>query len=383
MRVLLVTWADELLEKLTVLSPEIEYCAIVVDEVEPAKKVLERVGLSTNLIYPMYDFKECIKNFFYDYILCVETNTYDSQITKVIQNYDIPKDKFLNLAALMSVKNFKTEQVLRYYKEHVSEFEMFATGISYIAVGLDITRFKRRLFNFAKASQDLYYDFQVAKSAILYGGGHSRIRYALIGLAPYSFHYDLSNTFGYRYIILQYLIALNDLHNFFIPIDTYKKFFNENYLATKIPLEYLNPNNPYDTISQQIQFISQKVRLNARNTIDGWATKDYPRTRDENVKILDDYLMLCEANNIRPIMFLPPMTEGYMKHFNKQKLDEFYYLTEQACKKHSSAVFVDGWELQGLNDTDFYDVYHLNIKGAAKFSAYLNNIIEQLDAQGG
>ena len=38
MRVLLVTWTDQLLEKLSALNPKLEYCAIVVDEVEPAKK---------------------------------------------------------------------------------------------------------------------------------------------------------------------------------------------------------------------------------------------------------------------------------------------------------------------------------------------------------
>ena len=41
MRVLLVTWTDQLFEKLSILNPELEYCAIVTDEVEPAKKILE------------------------------------------------------------------------------------------------------------------------------------------------------------------------------------------------------------------------------------------------------------------------------------------------------------------------------------------------------
>ena len=72
MRVLLVTWTDQLLQKLSILSPELEYCAIVVDEVEPAKKILERVGLSPNLIHPLYDLKECVKDFYYDCVMCVE-----------------------------------------------------------------------------------------------------------------------------------------------------------------------------------------------------------------------------------------------------------------------------------------------------------------------
>lgn len=173
---------------------------------------------------------------------------------------------------------------------------------------------------------------------------------------------------------MQYLIAFNDLHNFFVPVDFYKKFIRAEYLLMKLPLE------PFDYGAVPLnKKMDQQSRLNARNTIDGWADKNYPDTRDENIKILDDYLTLCGRNRIRPIMFLPPMTEGYIKHFNKQKLDEFHYLIGQACKKHPYAVFIDGWKLQGFTDRDFYDVFHLNIIGAAKFSTFLNSVIEKLD----
>lgn len=374
MRILLVTWTDQLLEKLQILNPELEYCAIVVDEVEDAKKIFERVGLPNKLFYPMYELKECVKDFYYDYIICVETNFYDSKITNKIQAHNVPKDKILSFAALNSPKNFYVENVLRYYKAHATEFEMFATGISYTEVGLDVTKFKYKLFNFGKSSQDLYYDFLIAKYAIACGGGIEKLRYALIGLAPYSFHYDLSNVFGYRYILLQYFIAFNDLHNFFVPADVYKKFIRKEYFELKFPTEPF-----YSEAIPRNKKMDQEARLNSREIIDGWSEKDYPETREENIKILDDYLTLCEENNIRPIMFLPPMTEGYKKHFNRQKIDEFYYLVGQACRKHSTAIFVNGWKLQGLTDADFYDVFHMNIQGAAKFSAFLNDFIESLE----
>lgn len=207
-----------------------------------------------------------------------------------------------------------------------------------------------------------------------YTGGHGKLKYALIGLAPYSFHYDLSKTFGYRYIPLQYLIAFNDLHNFFVPVDFYKKFIRAEYLLMKLPLEPFD----YGAVPWNKKMDPQ-ARLNARDIIDGWADKNYPDTRDENIKILDDYLTLCGRNRIRPIMFLPPMTEGYIKHFSKQKLDEFHYLVGQACKKHPYAVFIDGWKLQGFTDADFRDIDHMNVYGAAKFSTFLNSVIEQLD----
>ena len=72
MRILLVTWTDRLSDNLSLLNPELKYCAIAVDEVEPAKKILERVGLPQTLLKPLYELKDCVRDMYYDYVLCVE-----------------------------------------------------------------------------------------------------------------------------------------------------------------------------------------------------------------------------------------------------------------------------------------------------------------------
>ena len=378
MRILLVTWTDQLLEKLSALNPQLEFCAIVVDEVEPAQEILANSGLPKSFVHPLYELKECVKNFHYDYIICLENGWCQTALADNVKKYGVAQEKILNFCALTMVHNFLLERSLRYFKEHAAEFDMFATGISYIEKGLDVTQFKKKLFNFGRGSQDLYYNFQVAKHAVSCGGGYSKIRHALIGLAPYSFHYDLSKSITTQSLMLQYLIAFGDLHNFHMPADEYRKLFRAEYLASRLPLEPFDLNDPYLISKTVPRFMTPGSRLSARRTIDGWAEKNYPETRNENIKILGDYLTLCEENNIRPIMFLPPMSEGHVKYFSRQKLDEFYYLVRAACRKHSSAIFIDGWKLQGVTDADFYDVNHMNIQGAAKFSAFLNNFIEGL-----
>ncbi len=169
MRVLLVTWTDQLLEKLSILNPELEFCAIVVDEVEPAKKILERVGLPASLLYTLYDLKECVRDFYYDYIFCVEQGG-SVNFIRTVKDYGISKNKIIGLNFLDN-GNFMVERSLRYFKKHAAEFEMFATGMSYTEYGIDARRFKRKLFNFGKSSQDLYYDFQTAKFVVSCGGG--------------------------------------------------------------------------------------------------------------------------------------------------------------------------------------------------------------------
>lgn len=173
------------------------------------------------------------------------------------------------------------------------------------------------------------------------------------------------------------MTAFNDLHNFWMPLEEYRKIFRPEYLNYKMPLSADMYNDA--GVEGTVKHIERKERINARKGVDGWKNKSYPETVKENVKILDDYLTLCEKNKVRPIMFLPPLSDVYKKHFNRKILDEFYYLIREAQKKHPSAAFLDGWKLQGFSDDDFMDIGHMNLQGAAKFSTMLNNAIESLE----
>ena len=381
MRVLLVTSVEKLLRKLLILNRELEYCGIVVDEVEPAKEILEKVGLSDVPLYPMSELKTCAETPDYDYVVCVEDKWWRHALAAKIERYSVPRNKILNFCKLCGGINFLLERSLRYFKEHANEFEMFATGLSTVEKSINPSNFNLKLFNFGRGSQDLYYNFQVAKFAIsCVEKGHSKLRYALIGLAPYSFHHDLSNTVKFKYMMLQYFIAFKDLHNFFVPVDIYEKFFRKKYLMKRFLTAALDINVPYGVGTKLKRAMDNPTDSNAG--IHTWDGKYYPKTRDENIKILDDYLTLCEENNIRPVIFTVPVTEKYTDTFNKPLLEEFYSIIEQACQKHPKARFIDCLNWNGVTYDDFHDHEHITVQGAAKFSAYLNDFIEQLDKQG-
>lgn len=375
MKVLLVTTTYKLAEKLAALSPELEYCAAVVDNVKFAKEILSNAGLSQVPLYSLKTLQKRIETLEYDYLLLVQNKFYGTGVIKKIQSYGLPTDKIISFAQLPDRGNWETERHLRYYRKHAQDFEMFATGTSPTKNAIDVRQFKRKAFNFATSSQDLYYNFQIAKAVIPYGAEHGSMRYALIGLAPYVFHFDLSRTYIFKSRILPYLIAFNDIHNLPVPFDVYKQFLRAEWLAKKPSAAKVNING---LKSQKI--MEQEVIVDgATNT---WNGKYYPKTRDENIKILNDYLTLCEENNVRPIMFRVTNSEKYMANFNKILLDEFNILVEQACQKHPSAVFTDGWKLEGFTYDDFYDHGHMNVYGATKFSAYLNDFIEQVEKSG-
>ncbi len=184
MRVLLVTSTEKLLEKLSALNPKLEYCAIVVDEVEPAKEILDKFSLSQDLLHPMSELQKCVENLDYDYVLCVQDKFYDGKV-KVLQKCSVPTEKVVSLAALPTIGNWQTERHLRYYKEHSQEIEMFATGTSTTETSIDIRKFKHKAINVGTSSQDLYYSFQIAKFIILcvcVGGGVAEFAMLLLGL---------------------------------------------------------------------------------------------------------------------------------------------------------------------------------------------------------
>ncbi|MBQ7476848.1 MAG: hypothetical protein IJT06_05585 [Selenomonadaceae bacterium] len=205
----------------------------------------------------------------------------------------------------------------------------------------------------------------------------NNLKYILIGLGPYSFQFDQSRGSNEIFRLLQYVIAFNDLHNFWLPVEEYRKIFRVEYLSYKFP--YDSQMTCVRPLPARVNLMTPDIRIGARERIEIWKDRRFPETKIEYTKILDDYLTLCEKNNIRPIMFLPPVTEGYMKYFDKQLLDEFYCSVHDAQKKHPAAIFLDGWKLPTFPDSDFWDTDHLNINGAAKFSAMFNSMIENFE----
>lgn len=358
------------------MNPELEYCAIVVDKVEPAKEVLEQFGLSQDLLYPQSEIGKCIESLDYDYIICVQDNFYDDEI-KILKRHAVPTEKVVSFARLTNgVANFKTKRLLRYYRLHAQEVEAFVTGTSTAETSIDIEQFKYKMINLATSSQDLYYSYQIAKKIISDGKKRNgKLRYAFIGITPYYFHYDLSKTFLYKCRVLPYFVIFNDVHNFPIPVDAYKKFLSAEWLKRIYPAKGVNLNG-----IKLNKVVAKQVIQNGKTRT--WEGKYYPKTRDENVKIFDDYLTLCEENNIRPIIFRSNCTEIYMKNFCSELLEEFDVLVSQACQKHPSAFFFDGWKWSGVTYEDFYDLSHMNVNGAAKFSAHLRDLVERFEEQG-
>ena len=178
--------------------------------------------------------------------------------------------------------------------------------------------------------------------------------------------------------LLRFFISLDDLHDFWLPKEKYRKIFKAEYLNFGMLTEDITLDSIY--YKKIPGKMSITTNISARTLLAFWNGKYYPVTKEENIKILDDYLTLCEKNNVQPILFLTPMYSGYKKYFNKKIMNEFYYLVSKALEKHPSTRFFNGWKLEGFTYEYFFDYDHLNAGGAEKFSTLFNDFIMQLEA---
>ena len=179
--------------------------------------------------------------------------------------------------------------------------------------------------------------------------------------------------------LLQYFLYFRDLHNFHMSIEQYASLFRKEFLdGGYIRPTPINLNNVY--LGKPANRINSDSRLATRKIAETWLTKHYPKTVEENKQIFDDYLSLCEENEIKPIVFTPPQTRGAMEAYPKKLLDEFHTIRREIMSRHPTAVFFDGWQVQGfVDDVDFCDSIHLNTTGAVKFSRLFNQFIMQFE----
>lgn len=259
-------------------------------------------------------------------------------------------------------------------KENV---EGIITGISYAEKGIDEELLKKNFNKMARHSQDLYYDYNLVKYAIeKYKNQMVNLKYVLISLSYYSFQYDMSLS-AMKGKVPVYYKAIGKKHH----LSDVEKYLTETMNSEYIVNEVFNLDiYGYPKVKWKWNIISSDKSSNLINEEHGKKqaildyNKNYPETVKENTQILKDYLQLLNENNIKPIIVICPVSIYYAKYVSKQIREEFYNILNE-MKKQYNFQFLDCFNDNLFNDEDYYDVSHLNEKGAKKFTNMLNDYI--------
>jgi hypothetical protein len=302
----------------------------------------------------------------FDYLIISPRNAIArKQIKLQLEKLKISNEKIIDFYDYISGLEHKLS-ILAQKKD----YEVFVTGLSYAMLGIDEKYMKKPTINFSYESQDLYYDYNIAKHVI--NNYDNQFKYAVLGISYYSFDYDLSKSVNQSKTLLYYE-TLKDLHNYnknnigdFIKNkkDIYSKC-EKVFIDDFIKISYELPNS-----------MMSKEKIVAQRDLPYLdSNKDYPETVKENVNILYSYLKLLNENNVKSIIVVFPCSSYYYKHFST-RLEKRFYNIINSLKNNIQFEFYDYFKSDLFKDDDFIDISHLNKQGSQKMSEIISNIID-------
>ncbi|MDU4476654.1 chemotaxis protein [Clostridium sp.] len=309
----------------------------------------------------------------YDFIIIA--SQYNNEIYNQLINMNIDRRKIFEYTNFFLLMNNRFEYNVNLYKNNIEKYKVLITGISYFKNGIQERLLKYNAINFSYDSQDLYYDYQIAKYLI--EGYNNNFKYCILGLSYYCFEYDLSLSSMKDNVNLYYNI-LQEKHNYKLPIDVEERLKICKHIYFKIfnTIENRKENYIYgikNDITKSIKY--DNIEILGKEQAKKDCNKNYPNTVKENVEILEKYIKLLIQNNIKPIIVIPPVTKYYSKYFSERIKNEFFEILNKLKEKYEFQ-FIDYFENLQFTVYDFEDVSHLNIHGGVKFTEILNKEIK-------
>ncbi|WP_234119735.1 tetratricopeptide repeat protein [Clostridium hydrogenum] len=287
-------------------------------------------------------------------------------------NFEMQFEEFVSKLKL----SFKVEHELQpegfdyLIKEFMQseDIEVMVTGISYAVFGFYPPFMKRKTFNFALPSQDIYFDYEIVKFAMNFNKAISNLKYVIISLCHYSFENDLSLSKQNAGILHRYIEVIKKTHNYDnvrgikMLHQIYKQIYSINYYH-------------YNVFAKDfIRNINEADILNQRDLAQKQSSNNFPDTVIENEKILGEYLNFLYKRNIKPIVVVCPASKLYTQYYDSNSSNRFYNSINKLQNKYKFQM-LDYFYSDKFDESDYYDGSHLNIKGAKKFAEILEEDI--------
>jgi hypothetical protein len=350
---------------------------------------------------------ESLVNSDYDLIILAHNSNDDISL---LSNCNISKIKVLNMSKIihnyfvdtLDLNNQKCFYSYLYYRMNAanknSEYRICVSGLSYALKGISEKDMIYSCIKIAAPSQDIYYDSLVI-SKVLHKNEH--VKYWIVGISYYAFDFDIKYGSDSFRILNTYYPLFFDSHGLDIPqnykVEKNMKCNQENSNILNYIFE--DSNFPFtisgifgqDYISETeksiwrhenqlngatIEDISEMDRLCLAEQRTAFHNKfDYPNTRFEYTRILQNVLHMFECYNIKPIFVIFPTTSYYRNCFSMEIRNRFYNIINDMRMRHEFQL-IDMFDSELFTLGDFADFDHLNEKGAKKMTFLLNSTIQ-------
>lgn len=337
----------------------------IVAYVDSNKEKAGSTFMDRTIISPDY-----INSFESDYIFIA--SQYYEEIIDILKKNNVDLSKVINLKKdfLDSILyELDLDLCFQQFSDQAQQIELLATGLSYVRDGLNLSVLHRKGFNFAFSSQDLYCDYLIVKE-IFNDYELKNLKYLLIGLAYYSFDYDLSKSINSYLVPRYYKLAKSN---------GYYHFENDYLQFRKVVKPLIK--KPESTINEKLlnrnlyfQKLSEIEKINGKSTALRHSKKNYPDTVRQNKYYLSEMLKLAKQKNVKPIIVVFPTSEYYHNYISKDMELKFYNIIYE-LKEDNNFIIFDYFRNSNFENDDFYDASHLNYNGAKKFTKILNSLL--------
>ena len=280
-------------------------------------------------------------------------------------------------------------------KNRLEGTKTIIVGSSHAMNGIVEDVFDLRPINFSVSSQDVFYDFQNIRKAVLEGA--QKIETCIVNLGYYMLYQDvsLSTNIGKKMIPQVYAPLFGEVHNYPETTDydmleriTFDKSRYSDELLRLFCAEWtrkglLEESTYYGTLRSRernnqisLQGITWKnlseqereqIALNRTN--DHNNIKKHIASRQENAVILQEMVRFLTERDIRTIFVIFPFTKYYNQYIDPEYKTDIY---DALNGLEQPVEFLDMNELEGFDNDDFLDADHMNYEGAVKASRYLN-----------
>lgn len=257
-----------------------------------------------------------------------------------------------------------------YLNENSDSIEVLILGNSHAGNGLDPNQFKLNAFNAAQGSQSLYYDIEIAKK---YLNRMKSLKIVLISIDYHSLYFTYSVEREFMY---SYYYGINYKENNPIKRKISLLFWGYGLkeglsLIMKKPAQTVKGYASIEgTDFSSLNMLSGKERVERFDKMINTNTKH----KSEIIENLNRFIVLLKSKGIEPILITLPCHD----YFNQCLNEKFVIQNNKDIEKISklnNLVYLN-YLYKKLNDTNFYNVDHLNMQGAKIVSKEINNHIE-------
>jgi hypothetical protein len=259
--------------------------------------------------------------------------------------------------------------------ENSDAVELLILGNSHAGDGLAPTPFDLHAFNTAQGFQSLYFDIAITKK---YLAKMTRLKYVLISIDYHSLYipHDPSRDFMYSYY---YDIDYPGTGSFKSNISLlFYGYGIKNGLSMILerPHELVKGWTGFKTTNYaELTREAGKRRVGLFNDM----IKNDMHNRSEILKQLNAFIFLLKSKNIAPVLFTLPCHKYYTEYLDATIVAQNHEDIKTLCNRYNIEYF--NFLYEKLPDDYFYNVDHLNEKGAWAFGNIINDSISMLKAR--